>query len=618
MFRLLWAELKKIALSDKLIIASVMSIVILLGFFSLLYMENSRNTYDYNYGPQSTVYSRVDFVNMVSEDKGDYYQGLADSINRYVEKDSVTVQLEQLQQLLEINNQAAAKSYQFLPKDDKNLVLTFFEDVENIAQVRDMLEFITSAYNFSKTVPQFNYNQFIFHPKINTRGAMPMPEPEPGYNEPINQNVIKIYNMFYSLDLDNYIGLAEEYRAGGNENIVLELQAAANAYSNAAKTFNNTAQLFKKSDVEFQILKTQECKGVQFSKAQAGHIEEYLLGENGAKSNSEYITEQALLWVADKTIVSGQEFNLWYNRINALSTAMTEYIYSQTVINGLNLNDKQTDNYIYDFNRYEHDYKIAFTEHVLGNNMYLSYKGTAEGYKSPSTSMSFFGALMGMIGGGTVDIYNYTTFVMCFLSAVIIVICVAIGGGMIAGEHKRGTIKMLIIRPYKRHQILSAKIIALIITAIAFSIFSVLLTLLMGKILGLSTVSLPVMSVFNAKVIITYSAIAEVFINTFFMICNIIVYSIIAILFSVIIKSRSASVAVAMLLSFVGSIMTLILASFSAIRYFVFANVDLYMYFGSGSLVRNTNFWFSVGINLLYCAVALLLSYISFTRRDLN
>ena len=97
-------------------------------------------------------------------------------------------------------------------------------------------------------------------------------------------------------------------------------------------------------------------------------------------------------------------------------------------------------------------------------------------------------------------------------SIFIIIFLVMIAGGMISSEMEKGTIKMLLVKPYSRTKILLAKyIVSLSMIFFIFAVIAVLQTIVGGIILGFDSLSVPaVVYNFSTHSLETYNLFAYV------------------------------------------------------------------------------------------------------------
>ena len=183
--------------------------------------------------------------------------------------------------------------------------------------------------------------------------------------------------------------------------------------------------------------------------------------------------------------------------------------------------------------------------------------------------------------------FDYMYFAMEIVSIVIITFTVVLGAGMIAKEHSQGTIKLLAIRPYKRWKIIFAKTLATLFFGFVFVLLSAIVTLITGIIIY--GISFPTMLVvFNASTVFVAPIWAVFLIYLATLMLKIWIYALLAIAISTIFNSYLASVCIAVGIYATNIIVTFVSRGATWLRYNVFANIDLFKYFG-GSFSSSYN-----------------------------
>ncbi len=433
-------------------------------------------------------------------------------------------------------------------------------------------------------------------------------------------------------------GASESVLQRHREEIGTELSYIVYAYTQYNSSFG--ASLFSEDMISYELALLEGAIGLKLTEADFSHMQSIIgVGTNSAKARIDEIIAR-LAEYSEITSLTKEDvaaMSLDANRGARIRDMMSYYTdtylrnrsienYTDQELRGYSVSDSQTK---YALKKY-----ITLTEYVLESGLYpsgISYGGmfsasrelSVEGFNQPSQPLSFLGALTGTMamsfGGAEYTLYTYITFVFSFLSLVLITLCITLGGGSIAGEQQRGTIKMLIIRPYKRWKILTAKILSTLIVSVGLTIVCLLLLLVLGSLLfGYSLSAPPVISVFNGAHVLELSAFGELLINISMMIVSMVIYTLISTLFSAVFKSRTAAVLVSLLLNIFGGILSLALGWWEPFRYFIFNNTELFMYFGTGPNLLDMTFGFSFAVCVIYCAVFGFLTYYLFTKRDLN
>lgn len=183
--------------------------------------------------------------------------------------------------------------------------------------------------------------------------------------------------------------------------------------------------------------------------------------------------------------------------------------------------------------------------------------------------------------------FDYVYFAMEIVSVIIIAFTVVLGAGMIAKEQSEGTIKLLAIRPYKRWKILISKTLATLFFGFVFMFISVVVALITGIIAyGISFNSMLV--IFNATSVFTLPIWVVLLIYLASLMIKIWLYSLLAIAISTIFNSYVASVCIAVGIYLANIVVTFVSKGATWLRYNIFANIDLFKYFG-GSFSTSFN-----------------------------
>jgi len=185
--------------------------------------------------------------------------------------------------------------------------------------------------------------------------------------------------------------------------------------------------------------------------------------------------------------------------------------------------------------------------------------------------------------------FDYMYFTLEIVSFLIIAFTVILGAGMIAKEYSEGTIKLLAIRPYKRSKIIMSKILATMFLALIFVLVSTVITFITGYILyGVSFPS--VLIVLNGSTAFTLPIIVEFLIYLVCLLIKIWIFALIAIAISTIFKSYIVAVCISAGIYILNLLVTFLAKGSSWLKYNVFANLDLFKFFGGGNINAPTTF----------------------------
>lgn len=206
----------------------------------------------------------------------------------------------------------------------------------------------------------------------------------------------------------------------------------------------------------------------------------------------------------------------------------------------------------------------------------------------------------------------------------IIIAVVIIAGTIISEEFNKGTIKLLLVRPYKRTQILLSKFITCIIILL-LSIISVIVmqTIVGGITFGFESYKDPTLIYdFGTNTLKEVSLISYLGISTLAIMPKFILLMTLAFAISTILLNSPMAIAIPLLGIMAESIINQLVLIYPKARfliYFVTPNWDLNMYlFGSSPTFENITLPFSICICLPYFIVMMVLSIYSFKKRNIK
>lgn len=233
-----------------------------------------------------------------------------------------------------------------------------------------------------------------------------------------------------------------------------------------------------------------------------------------------------------------------------------------------------------------------------------------------------------------INAFDFVYFGLEITSIVIIIFTVVLAAGMLAGEQSTGTLKLLLIRPYSRSKILTSKLIATIIFASIFLIFSTIILFLIGWALyGVSFT--PILAVFNGTSAFVISPVLMLIIYLLCILLKAFVFIVISFAISAIFRSNVGAVSISIVLYFLISIMGTIFATSFWYGFLPFSNLDMFKFFGgafissssggslltsifSSSIFHGVGFYYSLAINLAVIAILTVSSYFIFKKREIK
>lgn len=194
-----------------------------------------------------------------------------------------------------------------------------------------------------------------------------------------------------------------------------------------------------------------------------------------------------------------------------------------------------------------------------------------------------------------------------------------VAAGIVANEFSWGTIKVLLVKPYKRWKILLSKYIAvnlflLLILAILFIGAGIVGAVLFGTGDPSSNVHLAyVNGQVKEQSLLLYLVKSYAFHSL-----SVFLMAAMAFMISAVFRNSGLAIGLSVFLLFTGGTVTNLLASkFEWAKYSLFANTNLMQYIDGMPLVDSMTMKFSIIILLIYFSIFHLLAFIFFTRRDI-
>lgn len=206
---------------------------------------------------------------------------------------------------------------------------------------------------------------------------------------------------------------------------------------------------------------------------------------------------------------------------------------------------------------------------------------------------------------------------------IIVMIVVIVAGVSISEEFNKGTVKLLLVRPYSRTKILISKLIAVFITMLITTATILLLQFIIGGIVyGFGTYMMNVVQFdFTTNSIVTLNIFA--YLGLIF-ICKLPIFILIGTLaFALSTLFLNSPLAVALpILGYMGSdVINMIAISYKWdwVKYFVTPNWDLSQYlFGGTPMFSGISIEFSITFCAIYFVIMLVASIVSFKKRNIK
>lgn len=212
--------------------------------------------------------------------------------------------------------------------------------------------------------------------------------------------------------------------------------------------------------------------------------------------------------------------------------------------------------------------------------------------------------------------------------SVIIVVSIIIAGGIVSSEFSTGTVRLLMIRPVSRWKFLFSKLMAVLIVGYTTLILSVgMLIISSGITYGFKGFGTNVIS-FVGGSIVEKNYIASIIPKLMFSSISLIFIIAVAITLSTITRNTALSVGLTMMMYLGSSPATLMLTGLNMkwVTKTIFPYMNLSNFYGDSIIVGMIKQQFGVNLDpnfgaaylLIFAAILLAISFISFVKRDVK
>ncbi len=205
----------------------------------------------------------------------------------------------------------------------------------------------------------------------------------------------------------------------------------------------------------------------------------------------------------------------------------------------------------------------------------------------------------------------------------IIVIIVMIAGTIVSEEFNKGTVKLLLIKPYSRAKILLSKYITILIMTVFAIVIILLMELIVGGIVfGFDSLSVPVLEYnFNTSQLEILNIFTYVGIEILTQLPMIILLATLAFALSTIFTNSALAITISLLGFMSPSIINALVIQYKVgfMKYFVTMNWDLSGYlFGSLPSMEGMTMGFSIVMCLIYLFVMLIPTFIILKKKNIK
>ena len=205
----------------------------------------------------------------------------------------------------------------------------------------------------------------------------------------------------------------------------------------------------------------------------------------------------------------------------------------------------------------------------------------------------------------------------------LIVVVVMIAGTIVSEEFNKGTIKLLLVKPYTRNKILMAKAITTLIMIIFINSVTLFMQILIGGIIfGFDSLSEPVVAYnFNTNTMEEMNIFANLGVQTLTQLPMIILLATLAFAISTLFTNSTLAITISLLGFMSASIINQLAIGYDLqfMKYFVTMNWDLSIY-ANGALpyMEGMNMTMSIIICVIYFLIMMIPTFIVFRKRNIK
>ncbi|MBY6037285.1 ABC transporter permease [Fictibacillus nanhaiensis] len=209
---------------------------------------------------------------------------------------------------------------------------------------------------------------------------------------------------------------------------------------------------------------------------------------------------------------------------------------------------------------------------------------------------------------------------MAPISFLIGLFVIVVAGDIVSSEFSKGTIKMLLIRPYSRWKILLSKLIATLGFAFAMWLVVIVSTWLVGGLAyGFGGIDQTYIVQSEGGQIKEKLIVEYVFANIGLEFIELTVLVALSFMISTLFMSNSVAIGVAMFTMFAGDLVIMLLQDKEWIIYTLFANMDLSVLIdGQNQFIQELTLPFSITVLAVYTMVMLAITFTVFQKRDVK
>ena len=542
----------------------------------------------------------------------------------------------------------------FSPAPRSSYDNTFYNECETLEEVNQQFNSTNQTQTKSKKVALTNVNLAISNISYYSNVSSNTVTTELKEDFTYIQNIIDEYEMGCRINLP--VTELEPIR----QTIVKNLTELQNNYNNYVNKTNSPLLVKKVNHEQLDALFTRTInmfslsgQNVDFTDIDTHKNIILMVTESDNLNTIQYFLDELIdIHISEETLTNLNEYvsmaSNYMNEIeadfnniinsndneninNAINLAKRYYLVSENVLNLVNNTFKyepistMMDSSIHQYLNYNNTYSYQIKEEITKQTYLVTNNAVATDFADVFSP--------GQSSNATTNAFDFVYFGLEIFGFVILIFCVVIGAGMVAGEQSNGTLKLLTIRPYSRNKILTSKILSTLIFGVILTLFSALVLFIIGVSIYGANLN-PILGVFNASTAYVMSPIVLILIYILLLLFKILIYTLFAVLISVIFRSNAAAIGVSMAIYFMSTLFSVLFSSSYWFAFWPFTNLDLFKYMGgsfltntannplsiafSSPMLYNSSFLISIIIALSIGVLFSFISYLIFNKREIK
>ncbi|PKR79300.1 ABC transporter permease [Halalkalibacillus sediminis] len=214
--------------------------------------------------------------------------------------------------------------------------------------------------------------------------------------------------------------------------------------------------------------------------------------------------------------------------------------------------------------------------------------------------------------------YGAWAFVLenAFLLSLVSLLTIIVAAGIVSNEFKWGTIKLLLIRPITRTNILLSKYVSVLL----FAFFTLLFVWVFSLVVGMMFFGF---EGFTASTVVDrpdgfeeVTLFGQIMSTYGYGLVNLVMMATFAFMISTIFRQSSLAIGLAIFLMLSGNTIVTFFADRNWAKFILFANTNLQQYETGNTMLQGMSLSFSITVLLVYYVIFIILSWVFFTKRD--